>query len=472
VRPAFTVLALLFLSLMLPVLPVPPVAAQELYPVKLGVTDANGQAVPGAVLQLSDYGNVVTGVSGIVQLQLKAGKYDLSVSFLSVQVFSGSITVSAPLDTAIKCAIFSVDVTLTGLQGNTGLLGMAKVSSKTVTVRSTEPAAIRFPQLPKSAVTLLLFTSVGNVTRLIAEKELQLDRNVVLTVAASLDYRAIDVKVLDSSAKPIGDAVVKVDGDPANVTDATGRATIFARDGYHVVSVDFYSLSVYTDKSFQVWRDDSRVINASVSALEVTLVDENSNPVRGASVFLQIGVHNFTLTSDSTGVVKLLQAPYGSVAASVLHNVPSNFVFAGSPVTVHVFTHGMNLVAEPVRAYMLGPLTVKVEVRLGETLIKNATVRLKRGSVTVDKGTTERGYALLSMTLGLESQVVVDVEASAFGQVASQELTVTTNPFVPMTMPIAFVPIILFEILRRKVRSDLQTLSPPRRRKHGRGNER
>jgi hypothetical protein len=457
---------------MLPVLPVPPVAAQELYPVKLGVTDANGQAVPGAALQLSDYGNVVTGVSGIVQLQLKAGKYDLSVSFLSVQVFSGSITVSGPLDTAIKCAIFSVDVTLTGLQGNTGLLGMAKVSSKTVTVRSTEPAAIRFPQLPKSAVTLLLFTSVGNITRLIAEKELQLDRNVVLTVAASLDYRAIDVKVLDSSAKPIGDALVKVDGDPANVTDATGRATIFARDGYHVVSVDFYGLSVYTDKSFQVWRDDSRVINASVSALEVTLVDENSNPVRGASVFLQIGAHNFTLTSDSTGVVKLLQAPYGSMAASVLHNVPSNFVFAGSPVTVHVFTHGVNLVAEPVRAYMLGPLTVKVEVRLGETLIKNATVRLKRGSVTVDKGTTERGYALLSMTLGLESQVIVDVEASAFGQVASQKLTVTTNPFVPMTMPIAFVPIILFEILRRKVRSDLQTLSPPRRRKHGRGNER
>jgi hypothetical protein len=449
---------------MLPVLSVPAVAAQELYPVKLGVTDTNGQAVSGAVLQLSDYGNVVTGVSGIVQLQLKAGKYDLSVSFLSVQVFSGSITVSAPLDTAIKCAIFSVDVTLTGLQGSTAILGMAKVSGKTVTVRSTEPAAIRFPQLPKGAVTLLLFTSVGNITRLVAEKELQLDRNVVLTLAASLDYRAIDVKVLDSSAKPIGDALVKVDGDPANVTDATGRATIFARDGYHVVSVDFYGLSVYVDKSFQVWRDDSRAINASVSALEVTLVDENSNPVRGASVFLQIGTHNFTLTSDSAGVVKLLQAPYGSMAVSVLHNVPSSFVFAGSPVTVHVFTHGLSLVAEPVRAYMLGPLTVKVEVRLGEMVIKNAAVRLKRGSVAVDKGTTERGYALLSMTLGLESHVTVSVEASALGQVASQELTISTSPFIPATMPLAFIPIITFEVLRRRVRSQLRAPSYPRRR--------
>jgi hypothetical protein len=457
---------------MLPVLSVQPVAAQELYPVKLGVTDANGQAVPGAVLQLSDYGNVVTGLSGIVQLQLKAGKYDLSVSFLSVQVFSGSITVSAPLDTAIKCAIFSVDVTLTGLQGNTGLLGMARVSSKTVTVRSTEPAAIRFPQLPKSAVTLLLFTSVGNITRLIAEKELQVDRNVVLSLAAFLDYRAIDVKVLDSSGKPIGDGLVKVHGDPANVTDATGRTMLFLRDGYHVVSVDFYGLPVYADKSFQVWRDDSRVINATVSVLEVTLVDENSNPVRAASAFLQIGAHNFTLTSDSTGIVKLSQAPYGPMAVSVLRNVPSSFVFAGSPVTVHVFTHGLNLVAEPVRAYMLGPLTLKVEVRLGEIVIKNATVRLKCSSVTVDKGTTERGYALLSMTLGLESQVLVDVEASAFGQVASKKMTVTTNPLVPMTIPIAFVPIILFEILRRKVRSDLQKRSPPRRREHASRNKR
>jgi hypothetical protein len=253
-----------------------------------------------------------------------------------------------------------------------------------------------------------------------------------------------------------------------NVTDAVGRAAIFARDGSHVLDVNFYGFPVFNDKNVRVWRDDVWVINASVSALELKLLDENSNPVRGLPVLLQIGTYNFTLSSNSEGAVKLSQAPHAPMSVSVVRNVPSRFMFAGKPVTVQVLTHGLEVTAEPVRAYMLGPLTIKVEVHLGEILIKNATVRLKRGTATVDKATTERGYALLSMMLGLESQVSVEIEASALGQVTNRQLAINTNPTVPVTMPLAFVPIIMFEVLRRRVRGQLQAPSTVKKRKQKR----
>jgi hypothetical protein len=433
--------------------------AEDLYSVKLAVEDANGEPVSGATLQISGYGNVVSGVSGVVYLQLRAGRYDVSVSFFSVPVFTGSITVAGPVDTAIKCAIFSVDVTITGLGENATILAMAKLATGTVTVRSQTGTSIRFPQLPSGPATILLFAPVEGLTCLVADKEIQLDRNTVFTLPASFDYRAITVKVLDQSGRPVGDALVRLDEKAMNVTDAAGRTMVFARDGSHMLGVHFYGFSVFTDRNVRVWRDDIWVINASVSALELKLLDENSNPVRGLPVLLQIGTYNFTLSSNSEGVVKLSQAPYAPMSVSVLRNVPSRFVFAGAPVTVHVLTHGLDLTAEPIRAYMLGPLTIKVEVHLGEILIKNATVRLKRGPATLDKATTERGYALLSTALGLESEVLVEIEASALGQVASRQLVVNTNPTVLTTMPFAFVPIIMFEVLRRRVRGQLQ--APP-----------
>jgi hypothetical protein len=439
--------------------------AEELYSVKLTVEDANGEPVPGAMLQVSGYGNIMSGVSGVVYLQLRAGRYDVSVSFFSVSVFTGSITVAGPVDAAIKCAVFSVDVTVTGLQTNGTILGMAKFVAETVTVRSQTGTSIRFPQLPSGTVTILLFASVEGVTRLIAEKEVQLDRNAVLSLPASFDYRAITVGVFDQSSRPVGDAVVRLDEKLMNVTDAAGQATLFARDGSHMLGVEFYGFPVFTDRNARVWRDDTWVVNASVSTLELKLLDENSNPVRGLPVLLQIGIHNFTLTSNNEGVIKLSQAPHAPMSVSVQHNVPSRLVFAGAPVTVHVLTHGLELTAELVRAYMLGPLTIKVEVYLGEILIKNATVWLKRGSATLDKATTERGYALLSTAVGLESQVMVEIEASALGQVTSRQLAVNTNPTVPATMPFAFVPIIMFEVLRRRLRGQLQAPSTMKRRK-------
>jgi len=442
-----------------------PVIAEELYSVKLAVEDANGQPVSGAMVGISGYGNVVSGISGVVYVQLRAGRYDISVSFLSMPVFTGSVTVAGPVDMVIKCTIFAVDLTITGLQENATVLAMAKSAGETVTVRSETGASIRFRQLPGGTVTILLFASVEGVTRLIAEKELQLDRNSVLTLPASSDYRAIAVRVFDKSGRPVGDAVVRLDEKPMNVTDAAGRATLFARDGSHVLGVDFCGLPVFADRNARVWRDDTWVVNASVSTLELKLLDENSNPVRGIPVLLQIGAHNFTLSPNSEGVIKLSQAPYAPMSVSVLHNVPSHFVFAGAPQTIHVLTHGLRLTAEAIRAYMLGPLTIKVEVYLGEILIKNATVRLKRGAAALDKATTERGYALLSTSLGLESQVMVEIEASALGQIASQRLAVNTNPTVPATMPFAFVPIIVFELLRRRVRGQLEASSTMKRRK-------
>jgi hypothetical protein len=150
---------------------------------------------------------------------------------------------------------------------------------------------------------------------------------------------------------------------------------------------------------------------------------------------------------------------------SVMGNLPSSFAFRGAPVTVHVFTHGLRLRLEATRAYMLGPLTVKVEVYLGDAIVKNATVNLRHSGAVVDKGTTARGYTVLSAPLGLESQATVTVEASALGMSTAQDLTVNTNAFVPVTMPLAFVPLILFEVLRRRIRNQLRSVPPVRRRR-------
>ena len=462
--PAFLLLVLLAVctGLSTPVPLMTAGVAQELFPVKLTIEDFNGKSVSGAALQLSNYGTVITGVSGIVQLQLKAGKYDLSVSFLSVLVYSGSLLVSGPLDAAIKCAIYDVKVTVTGIQTNATLLGVARVSDKLVTVRSTD-ATVDFSQLPAGDVSIFLFAAVQGLTRLVAEKELELSKNVVLTLSASPDYRVINARVFDLTGHPVESAIIRLDGNPANVTDATGRAFLFVKDGYHALEVEYYEFNVFEDRNVQVWRDDSWLINATISPLEVQLVDENSAPVRARPTFLQIGMHNFTLTSDSTGVIRLPQAPHAPMSVSVLQNVPSRFVFNGVPVTVNVFTHGLSLNIEVVRAYMLGSLTLKVEVRVGDITVKNATVRLKRGAVAVDKASTEHGYAVLSMSLGVESSVAVSVEASALGQVATEEISVNTSPLIPATMPFAFIPIVMFEVFRRRLRSKLQAPTVSRR---------
>jgi len=444
--------------------------AQELYPVKLNLMDNNGGVLSGATVTIVGYGTVTSGTSGTVQMQLKAGEYDVSVYYLSMQVLVGSITVLAAAEFPLKCAVFSVQMTLTGLPSNVTLLGIARIAGNTVTARSNGTGVLRFPQLPKGTASVLAFMHDRGTTRLVAEGDVEVNGNVVLSLAPSFDYRIMNVRVFDASGSPVEGAVVRVDESLENATDVAGRTVLYAKDGSHHITVDFYGNKVLSDQNLQVSRDDSWNFNTTVTRLTLTLFDEGSNPVRGSSVLLQVGNHNFTLTTSSTGIVELSQAPYGltngvPMAVAVIGNVPSSFAFKGSPVTVHVFTHGLKLKLEATRAYMLGPLTIRVEVYLGDVIVKNATVQLKSGGTVVDKGTTDRGYALLSMLLGLGSQVTVTVEASALGMSAAQDLTVGTSSFVPITMPLAFIPVIMFEVLRRRVRDQLRRVPPARTRK-------
>lgn len=464
-------LAFFFLIITLAALMAPGVgAAQELYPVKLNLMDNNGGVLVGAVVTIVGYGTKTSGASGTTQMQLKAGEYNVSVYYLSVQVLVGSITVLAAAEFPLKCAVFSAQITLTGLPSNMTLFGMARIAGNTITVRDNGASGLRFPQLPKGTASVLAFVQDRGTTRLVAEEDIEVNGNVVLSLASSFDYRIMNIRVFDASGSPVEGAVVRADGSLENATDVAGRTVLYAKDGPHRVTIDFYGDEVLSDQSLQVWRDDSWVFNTTVTRLTLTLFDEGSNPVQGVSVVLQVGNHNFTLTTSSTGIVELAQAPYDltngiPMAVAVIGNVPTSFAFKGAPVTVHVFTHGLRLKLEATRAYMLGPLTIRVEVYLGDVIVKNATVQLKRGDTVVDKGTTTRGYTLLSTSLGLESRVTVTVEASALGMSTTQDLTVSTNSLVPLTMPLAFIPVVMFEVLRRRVRDQLRRTPPARKRK-------
>jgi len=75
---------------------------------------------------------------------------------------------------------------------------------------------------------------------------------------------------------------------------------------------------------------------------------------------------------------------------------------------------------------------------------------------------------VLSMSLGVESSVAVSVEASALGQVATEEISVNTSPLIPATIPFAFIPMVMFEIFRRRLRGKLQAPTVKRRKARGR----
>lgn len=435
---------------------------QELLNVTMHVVDANGGSLSGAVLQISDYGSVVTGDSGIVQLQLRSGVYAVSVSFMSVPVFSGNITVTSSSTVQLRCSVFRLDVTVTGAPTDGQLLGVAKVAGKVVVAKGKE-SSVRFHQLPKGPVSISIFAVTGNLTRLIAERTLQLDRNIALTLAAS-SYRMITVQVVDLSGLPIADATVRV-GDHENVTDAAGRTVVYAVDGYHTANITLYDVPIF-ERNIRVTGDASWVVNASASTLEATFIDENSEPVPTTPILLRVGTRNVTLTADAKGTVRLTQIPHGPISASAIGvGVPAYFTFEGVAVTVRLVAHRLEVYAEPVRAYMLGPLTVKVEVRLGKLVVKNATVIMRRGVATVAKSETRGGFALLTTPIALEPNIAVTIEATAYGQLKSRELTVGANPMIPATMPLAFAPIIIFEFLRRRIRSRLRAPTPPRRRR-------
>lgn len=446
------------------------VAAQELYPVKLRIMDNNGGILSGAIVTIAGYGTVTSGASGTIQMQLKGGEYDVSVHYLSVEVLVGSITVLAAAEFPLKCSVYSVQVTLVGLPSNMNPFGVARIAGNTIVARDNGTSVLRFPQLPKGSASFLAFVRDQGITRLVAEEGVDVNGNMALSLTCSLDYRVMNIRVLDASANPIGGAVVRVDGTLENATDATGRTVLYVKDGGHRITVDFYGVPVLFDQNLQVWRDGTWTLNTTVARLTLTLLDEDANPIRGSPALLQIGNRNFTLTTSSSGVVNLSQAPYdlangALMKVSVMGNLPSSFAFRGAPVTVHVFTHGLKLKLEATRAYMLGPLTVKVEVYLGDAIVKNATVNLRHNGAVVDKGTTTRGYTVLSAPLGLESQATVTVEASALGMSTAQDLTVNTDASVPITMPLAFIPLILFEVLRRRIRNQLRSVPPVRRRK-------
>ncbi len=445
-------------------------AAQELYPVKLRIMDNNGGILSGATVTIAGYGTVTSGASGTIQMQLKGGEYDVSVQYLSVEVLVGSITVLAAAEFPLKCSVYSVQVTLVGLPSGMGPLGVVQITGNTIVARDNGTSILRFPQVPKGSASFLAFVHDQGMTRLVAEESVDVTGNMALSLTCSLDYRVMNIRVLDASGSPIGGAVVRADGTLENATDATGRTVLYVKDGGHHISVDFYGVQVLFDQNMQVWRDGAWTLNTTVARLTLTLLDEDANPIRGSPALLQIGNRNFTLTTSGSGVVDLSQAPYdlsdGAVMkVSVMGNIPSSFAFRGAPVTVHVFTHGLRLELEVTRAYMLGPLTVKVEVYLGDAIVKNATVNLRHSGAVVDKGTTARGYTVLSASLGLESRATVTVEASALGMNTAQDLTVNTDASVPATMPLAFIPLILFEVFRRKLRNQLRSVPPTRKRK-------
>jgi hypothetical protein len=414
---------------------------QDVFTVKVKAVDANGIGVPDVLLELTGYGAVFTGADGCAVLQLPKGRYNVTATFMRVNVGEATLDIYGDGDYTIAVGVFSLHVTVLDSQGTP--LPNVEVKAyvgREVQSESTDNLGVAvFQHLPSATVRVKAYAN----NTLIGETEITLTRNSEVSIRRETYFKSI-FHVVDLEGLPMSNVLVTAAGSES-VSNSSGDAEVYLKHGIHKVSFILYGLKVY-EFTITVAGDASYNATIKASTLEALLLDEFEKPYIGAAT-LHVGEVNLTADTDASGTLRVKQIPHGKLSISTALGVPTNFTFAGEPLQLSIVTRELRLTASILSAYMLGALKIKATVYIGEQPLKAAVVKVYASSGVYTKKTDGSGHATFEIPIGLERTTEAKVEASGYGQSKTVPLSSETSPLVLIVFPFTFAPLIAFAIL-------------------------
>lgn len=431
------------------------VAGADLYPVTLRAFDANDNPLIAYTLFFSVastnpavvYNNTLNTIPGDnkITLMLLPSTYTVTVSAFNIKIGSTTLQVSDAKDVSIMCNVYTLTVRFMkeepAIQTWTAV---AYVGTVTFTSNFTQGRAVfdQVPGGPGVPVTVTVYDPQG---KKIAVEGTELLSNDELTLEAS-EFYSVLVIVRDQNAMAVKGAIVSI-GVFSNVTRDDGRTTITTQPGFKPVRVYFLGTNVYSGQ-VDSSQTPNLLVNSTIATLNILLLDESSQPIKQTPIMIQFGNYTQTITTDNNGRLKIQQCPYGDITLHIPSTKvpPTLLKFPLAPTlnnTLSLFIHPIDVSVETLSAYMLGSMTIRVMVKAGSYMIKNATIYVNGKWAA----TTALGYAIVQVPIGLDPNPVVDITVKAYGTETKREVTMTASPLVVITVPFGILPVIVWRMM-------------------------
>ncbi len=429
------------------------IEGQNVFQVTLHAVDVNSMPVEWPVLfSISGWGNVTAYQNGTVTLNLPSGQYHVSAEVFGIQVGAMDITVDKSLDAVVPSNLYSLKVTVANLPGNysSAAFAYAYFGVGGVENVSLSSSMALFKQLPAAPISVFV-TGIDGTP--LANGQMALSQNGELTAYYSKFFH-ITVRVVDASEQPVVGALVSL-GVLTNTTDVNGTASIFAPAGSLPIQVTFLGVSVSAD-SLQIAKDSSLQLTVNVGKLQALILDELGQPLAGRDIAVGIGGWQATVRTDSGGYLAVQQMPYGTVVLRVLPNGLETSVAFPLPQTarsIQLFTGPLVMQADVLSAVMFGSMKVKVTVKMGALAVKNASLYVNGQPAQVSSD------GVISVPVGLEWEPRATVTVKAYGVTRSVTVSAAASPIPLLTLPIAFLPLLVWRLMVLRYRRRMVPLA-------------
>jgi hypothetical protein len=421
--------------------------SQAIYQVVLRAVDGGGLPVEHPMrFSISGYGNVTAYVHGTLTVSLTGGPHRVVVSLFNVQVGEAEPNIVSDTELEIRCRIYELKLSVRGLPANlSDIEGFAYAyvgPDARVNASYSKNQAI-FRQLPAGDVGFIVFAGglpiAASTFHLAGNDEAVLDYSV---------FRHVEVVVVDVNGEPLAGAAVTI-GVLGNVTDSAGIATLYAPPRSSRGIVVFRGVQVF-QSTVSVSDQPNIRVKAAVDDLHVLVVNEAGAALTNTPILVQLNDWETTVITDEAGRLSVHQLPFGNLRLSTRNGTPISVTFPlpSGTGSIRLLSGPLQVDAEVLDAYMLGYMTVKVTVRIGDFTVKNATVRADGQRATATAG----GVALLRVPVGLEWTPRVNVTATAYGMTVSRVAAANASPLILATFPFAFTPLIIWRILVARYR--------------------
>ena len=426
----------------------PTLSAANLAQVTLSAVDMNNKPVLfPTVFSISTYGNV-TGQSGSVTVNLVEGQnYRVLVYTYGVQVGEANFDVVGTMDIPIACQIFTLTVDLgTQLVDNTGWFATVAAGVEIFQANITSAGLAVFNQIPATTIKATVFNQTEEP---VGFGVMNLTKNDVINISPVTIF-SMTVRVSDMNGNPVAGATVQVEDWETNETLADGSNIFYVQEGDNNMAVTYLGVQVYSG-TVLVEHPTLLTLNVSIASLNILLIDEMGQPITNKPVTLRSGNAILTPATDSRGYVYMPQLPYGTVTLQwATDTIPTTVPFPIPPAntTLTVFIHPLTAQVEPLSAYMLGYMTVKVTVNVGDYAVTSALVSANG----VNYVPTSQGYAVLRIPILLDSNPVANVTVKAYGVSLHQSAQAESSPLVLFMLPTALLPIIAWRLMVHRYR--------------------
>ena len=425
---------------------IPTAASANLAQVTLSAVDANNKPVVfPTVFSISTYGNV-TAQNGLVTVSLVEGEnYHVLVYVYSVQVGEANFNVVGTMDIPIACQIYTLTVDLgTQLAANAGWSATVIAGAGVFQANISTAGLVVFGQVPATTVKVTVFNETDEP---VGFGVMNLTRNEVINISPVTIF-SMAVRVSDMNGNPVADATVQVEDWESNETLADGSNIFYMQEGDNNVAVTYLGVQV-SEGTVLVEHPTLLTLNVSVSALKILLIDEVGKPIANKPLIIKSGDAVLTPSTDGRGYVYVPQLPYGTITLQwASDTIPTTVPFPIPPAnaTLTLFTHPLIVQVDPLTAYMLGYLTVKVTVQVGDFVDTNALV----SSQGIRDVSTQQGYAVLRIPILLDPNPIANVTVKAYGITFHQSISAESSPLVLFMLPTALLPIIAWRLMTRR----------------------